>query len=132
MVIVTEWDEEQKQEVMRSIPDNQDQEEYKENWQLRNTKVLDANLQAHTDIQHVIPERRVYLKGSKWKHDMTYTKEKRDVVYVEDALQRDFHEISGIWCHGGIHNGIYEKYFCIHRTKNLAWSMPTQTSALWP
>ena len=63
---------------------------------------------------------------------MIYTKEKRDALYVEDALQRDFHDISRIWSVGGIHHWIYEKKFCIKRTRNLAWPMPIQTSALWP
>lgn len=63
---------------------------------------------------------------------MIYIKSKREALYAEDALQRDFHYITGIWCHGGIFCGIYEKYFCINRTRNLAWPMPTQTSTLWP
>jgi len=32
MMIVTEWDQNKKQEVLRTIPDNQDWEEYKRNW----------------------------------------------------------------------------------------------------
>ena len=51
-------------------------------------------------------------------------------MYAKYALERDFHDISGIWSHGGIRRGIYEKYFCINRTQNLAWPMPTQTSIL--
>lgn len=54
MVIVTEWDQSQKHEVLCTILDNQDWEEYRDKWkptwQLINTKVLDANLHAHTDI----------------------------------------------------------------------------------
>ena len=80
MVIVTEWDQTQKQEVLCTIPDTQDWEEYKKDWkptwQLRNTKVLDANLQ-------VVPKRRVYPKGNKWIHDMIYTKAKRDALFAE-------------------------------------------------
>jgi len=45
---------------------------------------------------------------------MIYIKSKRDALYAKDALQRDFHDISSIWCHGGIRRGIYEKYFYIN------------------
>jgi len=114
---------------LHTILDDQDWEEYRDKWkptwQLRNTKVLVANI-------HLIPERQVYPKGSKWIHDMIYKKTKRDALYAEDALQREFHDILGIWCHGRVHNGIYEKYFCIHRTRDLTWPMPTQNSVLWP
>ena len=47
--------------------------EWEPRWELRNTKILDANLQNHTDIQHLVPERRVYQKGSMWIHDKVYT-----------------------------------------------------------
>lgn len=134
MVIVTEWDQSQKQEVLRTIPNNQDWEEYKNNWKptWQFTKVLDANLQAHTDILHLVLERKVYPKGSRWIHDMIYTKAKTDALYAEDALKRDLCDITCIWSHGGICHGIYEKYFCINHTRNLAWPMPTQTATLWP
>ena len=82
MMIITEWDQHQKQEGLRTILDDQDWEEYKRNWkptwQLRNTKILDANLQPHTDIQHFVPQRKVYPKGSKWIYDMIYDKAWRD------------------------------------------------------
>ena len=58
------WDQGQQKEVLITIADNVSWSEYKESWKptwkLRNTKVLDANLQAHTDIVHLVPERRVY------------------------------------------------------------------------
>jgi len=78
MVIVTEWDQNRQKEVLRTIPDNLSWAEYKESWkptwELRNTKVLDANHQAHTDILHLVPERKVYPKGSGWIHDMVYSR----------------------------------------------------------
>lgn len=63
---------------------------------------------------------------------MIYKKAKRDVRYVEVALQQDFHDISGIWYHGGARSGIYEKYFFIHPTRNLTWSWSTHNDAKWP
>jgi len=82
MVIITEWDQHHKQEVLRTVPDDQDREAYKRNWkptwQLRNTKVLDTNLQPHTDLQHFVRERKVYPKVGKWINDMIYDKARRD------------------------------------------------------
>ena len=53
MVIITEWDHTEQRETLRSISDNESWAMYKEKWRptwkLRNTKVLDANLQSHTD-----------------------------------------------------------------------------------
>jgi len=51
MVIVTEWDPIAQQEELKNIPDNTSWpiyvEKWKPTWKLRNTKVLDANLQPH-------------------------------------------------------------------------------------
>lgn len=63
---------------------------------------------------------------------MIYTKEKREALFVEDALQKEFHDISGIWHHGRVRKGIYEKYFCIHRTRNLESSWLTHNATVWP
>lgn len=140
MMIVTKWDQNQKQEVLRTILEDQDWEEYKRNWKptwkLRNKKVLDANLQPHTNIQHLVLERKIYPKRSKWIHDMIYEKAQRDAYIAEVALQQNIHDIVGIWYNGGASTGIYEKYFCIYRTRNLTWTgskhWPTHPAALWP
>lgn len=51
MVIVIEWEPSQHIETLRSISETQNWEEYYSKWkqtlQLRNTKVLHANLQPH-------------------------------------------------------------------------------------
>lgn len=115
MIIVTEWDQGQQKEVLITIPDNISWSEYKESWKptwkLRNTKVLDANLQAHTDIVHLVPERRVYRKGSKWIHNMVYSNNINAASQAQDALLHDFHELIMIWSHGGSRSGVYERYF---------------------
>ena len=76
MVIVTEWDPSQHTKTLRSIFETQNLEEYyskwKPTWQLRSKKVLDANLLSRSDIQNLVPERKVYPKGIKWIHDMVY------------------------------------------------------------
>jgi len=139
MMIITEWDQHQKQEILRTIPDDLDWDTYKNNWrptwQLRNTKVLDANLQPHTDLQHYVPERKVYPKGRKWIHDMIYDKAKADADMARRALEENFHDIGTIWHHGGRSTGIYERYYCIYRTRDL-WNrqehLPVQPCARWP
>ena len=139
MMIIIEWDQNQKQEVLRTIPDDQDWETYKKNWrptwQLRNTKVLDANLQPHTNIQHFVPKRKVYPKEGKWIHDMIYDKERRDAGIAQRALEQKFHDIATIQYHGGANTGIYERYVCIYRTRDL-WNKPehvrTQPAARLP
>lgn len=100
MMIVIEWDPNQQQEVLMSIPENKNWAEYRDQWkptwQLRNTKVLDANLQPDIDIIHLVPERKVYPKGNKWIHDMIYSKSMMDAHLAEESLKNDFHDISMI------------------------------------
>lgn len=124
MVIVTEWDPNQPKEILRSIPEDKSCQEYcdewKPTWQLRNTKVLDANAQNHTDILHLVLERKVYPKGSRWIHDMVYSRSMIVAHQAEETLRSDFHDIIMIWFEGGDRRKVYHKYFCINRTRNLA------------
>ena len=68
MVIITEWVSNAQSEAYRNVLDNTGWFDYiiqwNPTWKLWNTKVLDANLQPHTDIQHLVPERKVYPKSS--------------------------------------------------------------------
>ena len=90
MVIITEWDQANQREILKSIPDDKDWISYRKNWeptwQLRNTKVLDVNLQNHTDLQNLVPEIRVYPKGSRWIHGMVYTRSMRAAWEAEESL----------------------------------------------
>lgn len=101
MIIITEWDNNQRQEVLKTMPDELEWETYKRDWKptwkLRNTKVLYANLQPHTDLQYYVPERKVYPKGSKWIHDMVYDKARRNVEVARIDLEQNFNDIATIW-----------------------------------
>lgn len=136
MIIFTEWDPNQQQEVLRSIPEDQSWSKYRENWkptwQLRNTKVLDANLQFHTDILHLVPERKVYPKGSRWIHDMVYSRSMAAAYQGKESLRSDFHDLNMIWSEGGDIRRVYHKYFCINRPRNTHWPIMTNNAALCP
>lgn len=139
LVIVTEWEQEHKRETMRIIPDELEWETYKRDWKptwkLRNTKVMDANLQPHMDLQLYVPERKVYPKGRTWIHEMIYDKARRNAELARKALEQNFHNIATIWQYGGKDTGIYEKHVCIYHTRDL-WNEPghrkTHMAARWP
>lgn len=111
-------------------------EDYKKNWkptwQLRQTKVLDADLQPHTDVLLLVPERRVFPKGNRWIHDMVYTSNMATAHQAEGALQNNFHDIAMIWSEGGRQRNIYYRYFVINRTRNTNWTITRNSPILWP
>ena len=136
MMIIIKWDQHQKQEVLRTIPDDQDWDTYRDNWrptwQLRNTKVLGAYLQPHTNFLHLVPKRRVFPKGARWFYDMVYTSSMATMHQVEESLQNAFHVISMIWSEGGYRRKIYHRFFYINRTRNTHWPITKNNDALWP
>lgn len=66
---------------------------------------------------------------------MIYDKAKADANMARQALEENFHDIGTIWHHGGRSTGIYERYYCIYRTRDL-WNKPgqflVQPCARWP
>lgn len=61
---------------------------------------MDANLQPHQDLQHLVPKIIIYPKTNTLIHGMVY---KNSVMYfdlADEALRESFHDISLIWNDG--------------------------------
>lgn len=101
MVIVIEWVSYLSHEMLREIPDCMNWEYYmnswKLTWELWNTQPLDANIQPHGDIQHLLLEHKVYPKSNKWIHCMVFNHSRHIENLTEDALKLHFKDLNIIW-----------------------------------
>ena len=68
-------------------------------------------------------------KGSKWIHDMVYSRSMLFENLAEEALSKDLKDITMIWTEGSNRRHVYHKYFRINRTRDPRWS---DLFSMWP
>ena len=90
---------------------------WKPNWQLRNTQILYATIQPHGDLQHLVSERNIYPKYSKWIHDMVFDHSRHMENLEEYSLNLHFRDLNIIWREENNRFNIYHKYIVINRTR---------------
>lgn len=123
MVILTEWNQAYKREELRYIADDEPWPIYAEKWRptwiLRNTQVLDGNFQNHTDLQHLVPGRKVCPKGNRWIHEMMYSHSMAASHEAERSLSKDFWDLYVISTGGSDRSKEYYKSFVINRVRKI-------------
>jgi len=78
---------------------------------------MDANLQPHQDLHHLVPKRKIYPKSITWIHDMVYKNSMMHSNLADEALRKSFHDISLIWNEGSNRTKTFHKYYTINRTR---------------